>query len=414
MSLKINPMLKRIFLFAWWCSVFSLIQAQNPAKMTIQSGGHTREYLLYTPENQKNNHPAGLIICLHGFNRTMEDFFNNYNIAGIADLLNMIVLAPQALPEQDQEVIKTAKNLKSLGYDIPLDAAWGCGLRVKASLIGITLMNETLNKQVDDAAFIDAMITATLSNYPDLPSNRFIFGTSMGGFMSYQYAMKYGNSLSGLISVCGSMGKAIDYAGNNTRLPICDFHSTTDEVVPYSGSFSSSGIDISISQSKTSVINYWVSNNLATTAPIEEDIHYYPSANGITVKKLTHTHPRWEVIHYRINGAGHSYYFKKEQGDCMDYNEEIYKFIASHTTGTATNLENPEKEPVRLYPNPATDIVYLSVQEGNVTIYDPNGMRVMTRTFQSGNLDISSLKKGMYIIHIESGQSRSTHKLIKL
>jgi hypothetical protein len=65
---------------------------------------------------------------------------------------------------------------------------------------------------------------------------------------------------------------------------------------------------------------------------------HYPSINGITVEKITYPEPDYEVIHYKMNGSTHSYFFSKETGDCMDYKEEAVKFIKSHVSGHQSGI----------------------------------------------------------------------------
>ena len=409
----------KLILILLFCGLIFL-QAQNPRKIEIKIDGLDREYLLYLPSGYNSAKKSGLIVCLHGFNRTMEDFFNTYPIAPVADQLNMVVLAPQALPEQDQNVIKEAETLASYGIDIPLKAAWGCGLRVKATLFGVvTLLNEELNKNVDDVAFIKQIVTATKNQYSINDENCFLFGTSMGGFMSYQYAMYHGNDLAGLISVCGSMGTSIKNITANVNIPICDFHSKTDEVVPYGGVLSyGSGIlkvDVSLCQAKDDVINFWVNNkNRANPKPQEEDVNYYASTNNIKVKKYTYSPltTRSGVIHYQIEGASHDDYLSKDRGDCMDYNEEVIKFIQSHQKNPV-GLEAVVEQGVVAFPNPTSGILRIMGTKANqmIRLVDISGSLKGVLNTQEGvtTIDMTNYTKGIYLLKY-NGKS---HKVIR-
>jgi poly(3-hydroxybutyrate) depolymerase len=385
--------------------------------MNIWSGSYDREYLLYIPESYSEDNPADLIVCLHGFNRTMNDFFNDYNISAIADSLNLIVLAPQALAEKDPDVIKEAEKLKSYGIDIPLNAAWGCGLQVKATLLSfITILDEELNKNVDDVSFIEAIIYETLDKYHINNQNKFIFGTSLGGFMSYQYALNKGDDLSGLISICGSMGTKIKNQEINVKVPICDFHSIDDEVVPYNGSLSLNipGINIILCQEKENVINTWIIKNNALPSPKIEEINHYPSENNYTITKYTYPEALNEVIHYKIRGASHSYYFKKENGDRMDYNEEIYKFITDHTQKNETGTgKKSARSQLEIYPNPVTgQYIHLNIDKGTAAIYELSGKKIFSGSIENGTLYTGFLTKGIYLIRIISSGENLYSKIV--
>jgi poly(3-hydroxybutyrate) depolymerase len=395
-----------------------VLVAENPVRKTILSGGFDREYMVYTPNNPRYEQPSGILVCLHGFNRTMADFSQEYQFSGVADSLNFLILAPQALPEQDQQVIEKAAVLGAFSSDFPsLNSVWACGLGVKAGLmlagIYVPLLDEELNKGVDDCGFIRSIIEEERLEYGLPQENIFVFGTSMGGYMAYQFALNQGDILSGMISVAGSMGLNVKGAENQFKTPVCDFHSLTDEVVPYSGSYEKSGILVSLAQEKQKVVDFWVKNNSAGS-PVVENVQYYPSSNGITVEKITYPDPIYEVIHYKINGAGHSYFFRKESGDCMDHVEETLKFIKAHTTGSQSGIRNIPVSAQHFYPNPAQNIIRFEAEEGRLIVYDLTGKEVFSQYFHAGQSDISSLKQGTYIIRVQTKKYTQTSRLIKL
>ena len=244
------------------------------------------------------------------------------------------------------------------------------------------------------------------------PDNLFILGTSMGGYMAYQFALKKGERLSGIISVAGSMGLSIKGMDYTIKTPVCDFHSVSDEVVPYSGLQENYSGVISLAQAKSNVIDYWAKTNSAGM-PITENVQYYPSTNGISVEKITYPEAINEVIHYKINGAQHSYFFKKESGDCMDFREEIVKFIQSHTSDVSNKIPDVLQQKPSFYPNPVRDFIYFDTMNGTVSVYLISGQNIFSKSFQSGKVDLSSLKPGIYIIRIQSENTIQTHKLIK-
>jgi poly(3-hydroxybutyrate) depolymerase len=397
-----------------FCLAAAGVMAANPVKKQVRSGEFEREYLVYTPENSRSR-PEGLIVCLHGLNSTMEDFFDGYPIYKIADSLNYLIVAPQALPEQSQSLIDKAAMISFItGNKLFLRAVWSCGLKVKAvmNLGNILLLDDELNRQVDDMEFIRLIIRQTLEEFALKSENIFMVGTSMGGYMAYQFALKQPVKLAGMVSIVGSMGLNIQGMGNGMKVPVCDFHSLTDEVVPYTGSTEQPGITVHLAQPKQDVLRYWVQTNGAG-APVTENISYYPSTNGITVEKISYPHPEYEVIHYQINGSNHNYFFRKEAGDCMDYLEEITKFITSHASPRSEGIKLLPEQYLAVYPNPAYSRIYFGVMNGLVSIYDFTGKEMLSAPFSAGQLDISSLKPGTYIICIRSNGTVRTAKLIK-
>ena len=388
----------------------------NPVRKTIWVDGFEREYMVYTPSNPLSEKIAGVLVCLHSFGRLMNEFFEEYNVSPVADDLNMIIVTPQALPEQDPTVNFKAAILGSVSDNqISLNAVWGCGLRVRAvdALFGMVLIDDVLNKDVDDVKFIDLTINEVLSDY-DLPDqNIFVLGTSMGGFMTYQYVLKKGERLSGMIAIAGSMGLDIEGMDYTTKIPVCDFHSITDEIVSYTGSQNEQYlVNISIAKPKSEVIDYWRETN-STGDPFTEQILYYPSTNGITAEKYTYPDPDNEVIHYKIDGAPHNYFFKKDNGDCMDYGEEVSRFVRSHLTGATFNTPVDAGQKPAFYPNPVDDKIYFSMPDGVITIYDMAGRALLTQPFANGQADLSNLKPGIYMIRIKTGNTVLVDKLLR-
>ena len=397
-----------------WLLTAASVRA-NPVRKTIQVDGFKREYLVYTPSLPLAKKAAGVLVCLHSFGRSMNEFFDEYNIAPVADELNMIIVAPQALPEQNLVVNLKAAAIGSVTNNrISLNSVWGCGLRIRAVdlLFGMVLLNEVLNEDVNDVNFIDLMINEVQADY-DLPAeNIFVLGTSMGGYMTYQYALIKGERLSGIVAIAGSMGLDIKGMDSVTKIPVCDFHSVTDEVVPYAGASEQYLTKITLAKPKTEALNYWRETN-RTGNPVTEQIRYYPPTNGITVEKITFPDPVNEVIHYKINGAPHNYFFKKENGDCMDYAEEVTRFIRLHLIGTTHNVWDEKKQRPLFYPNPVDEIIYFTMPDGVFTIYDLAGRTLLTQTIRNGQADLSRLKPGIYVIRIQAGNESHEIKLIK-
>lgn len=79
----------------------------------------------------------------------------------------------------------------------------------------------------------------------------------------------------------------------------------------------------------------------------------------------------------------------------------------------ATSAEQIKLNFISFYPNPATDIIYFtSNDEHTIKVFDLNGKQLITVKNQL-RLDISELKKGMYILEINSGKNILREKLIK-
>lgn len=72
------------------------------------------------------------------------------------------------------------------------------------------------------------------------------------------------------------------------------------------------------------------------------------------------------------------------------------------------------KSSVAVYPNPATDVLYLKgADKANVAVYNAVGQRVLSKAVTNGQLNVSALQKGIYTITIDTNGKPSTTKFIK-
>lgn len=84
---------------------------------------------------------------------------------------------------------------------------------------------------------------------------------------------------------------------------------------------------------------------------------------------------------------------------------------------TTLGINDQEVAAFSLYPNPANDVLHISA-EGNIDtikIYNTLGQLVVTQTVNEATttIDIATLSKGVYLVHIVSGAKESALKFIK-
>jgi hypothetical protein len=94
-------------------------------------------------------------------------------------------------------------------------------------------------------------------------------------------------------------------------------------------------------------------------------------------------------------------------------------FLASFESDLAT-LPNIDQDKIILYPNPANDLVYLSLPQGTgqftISVIDGFGRRTQVPFILSNNkaiLDISHLSQGMYCLYIDIDNKIISKKIIK-
>jgi len=396
--------------------------------------GFDRQYYRYVPESYNAATPSGLIVCLHAFGRTGEDFFTQYSFQQMADSMNIIVLAPNALAEQDAAVVKTmTENVPQF----PLNALWGCGLKMTVTVFDVpfgdqiipswNIVDATFNAGVNDYAFINSIIGATKTSYNISANNIFMIGLSMGGYMAYQYSLYYGETLAGMISVNGTMGNAIQRKYFKKKLPICDFHSVDDEVVPYAGSY---GIvvpykvnadtvmlkaTVAMGNPKSEVITLWVGKNADRVTP--DSLVFDSISNKTTAVKYTYPNLTTgdDYVHFKMTGGTHAYSYSSANGDCLDYNTEFSNFIIKHSTIIPTSLTSAKNIDLQIFQNTAKDFIQVmgirAIQ--SATIIGMDGRQIISFKGLANKVDISSLKPGLYFVKILAEGKTTVKKFIK-
>jgi hypothetical protein len=97
-----------------------------------------------------------------------------------------------------------------------------------------------------------------------------------------------------------------------------------------------------------------------------------------------------------------------------DLDEEAIAAIMMESLTDITNIRNTVMSNVRIYPNPATDLLYIdgSEKELVVNIYNIAGsMLISKKVSNSDVIDISSLTSGIYLLKINDGASSEIRKV---
>jgi hypothetical protein len=89
--------------------------------------------------------------------------------------------------------------------------------------------------------------------------------------------------------------------------------------------------------------------------------------------------------------------------------------IATSALGTTGIKQSNNSGAISIYPNPATDYIYLNDLKSNasIEIFDLSGQSIKHIQNVHGSIDISELEKGMYFLQISSQQKTEILKIIK-
>ena len=167
---------------------------------TLEVGGRTRSYLLHVPPHVTGRVP--LVIALHGGGGTAEGQQKLSQLDPIADREGFIVVYPESV----------TRNWN--------DGRHGNGAR----------------EDVDDVAFVRALIDTLVASYPIDPARVFATGISNGGIMSYRLACELSDKIAAIAPIVGAVSAELAPRCHPARtVSILAMNGTADPVVPWQG-----------------------------------------------------------------------------------------------------------------------------------------------------------------------------------
>jgi plastocyanin len=124
-----------------------------------------------------------------------------------------------------------------------------------------------------------------------------------------------------------------------------------------------------------------------------------------------------------IMQEGYVYSYTFTKATVIDYNCNVHP---GTMFGKITVTDTPKVDPAealdfKIYPNPVKDRIFFQNQMKNddldVTIFDVLGKVVkqerLTRATIRNGVEVSSLKRGIYLVQVDNGNNTFTQKLIK-
>lgn len=230
-------------------------------------GGLDRTYQLHVPANVE--HPAGLVINLHGSGETgaTQASLTNYNAA--ADQHGFAVVYPDGI-----------------------DLSWADGR-------GASIPDRD---GVDDVGFLVALADQLTRDYGIAPGHVFATGMSAGAFMAMRLACQRADVVAAIAPVSGSLGSAVTCAPSR---PVSVFatNGASDPVVPYSGGGMVGRGGPSDIVAPAAMAGRWRDLDHCPAPPVEDavtaEVHRFTAAGCADGT---------EVVFVRVNGGGHEWF----------------------------------------------------------------------------------------------------------
>ncbi len=194
-------------LFLWGPSGYGEFRA-------IGVEGDSREYLLHLPPGLGSQGPAALVVALHPLGGWSHQFARVSQWTTLADQEGFAVVFPDG-----------QGPLRHVGQG--WNAVHCCGYGFE--------------RNVDDVAFLDALLDELLASFPFDPAQVYVVGHSNGAMMAYTYAALRPERLAAIGAVAGaiasgpSLDQMVSTPAASGPVSVAIVHGTRDGVVPFDG-----------------------------------------------------------------------------------------------------------------------------------------------------------------------------------
>ncbi|MBM9549051.1 prolyl oligopeptidase family serine peptidase [Leptospira sp. 201903074] len=272
--------MRNLYLIVFFCLVLSCMGLNrrllpNEKLDFIDIQNNKRTYIVHYPK-QWNGSPIPLLVALHGRFGSGSSMIKQTKLDLLADTKGFIVVFPD-------------------GYK----RSWADGR-------GNTPADEN---QINDIAFIEAMVKRLIAEGSVDPKKVFLVGHSNGGFMAQRMAAEKPGLWKGVLSVAAQISvytlkrKSIL---NSNPVSVGIIAGTDDPLVPYSGGYVRDGGEIlSVDDS----ILRWKEWNLCNDSAVTKTQTYQEDLAEIKIDFLRYEtcaeNTKVELI--RLNGLGHSW-----------------------------------------------------------------------------------------------------------
>lgn len=346
------------------------LKAQINGSFTF--GGQTRTYIIHIPASYQPPQSLPLVFVLHGFTQSAQAIQQATGFDNLSDAENFFVV-----------------------YANGVNNAWNTNSGFPGG------------STADDVGFINALIDTMQANYNIDPGRVYSCGFSAGGFMSHRLACESTNRFAAIASVAGTMSDVAFTGCTPSRaIPVMQIHGTSDAIVSYNGGIGGKGAE--------EVVDLWKSKN---QCPVSATFTALPdtAADNSTVEQYAYTPCSncSEVVLLKVVSGGHQWPGATGLSGLGNLNRdinasiEIWNFFKKFTAAGCTHVEETSPLPVKVFPNPTANILYIETSAPAECILTDLAGRVLGKTqLQAGHnsLPVSQLSPGSYLIS-SGGQS---------
>ena len=264
--------------------------------------GLKRSFLIYVPENIKENAP--LVVAIHGYTSTAKILMGYSGINQIADVEGFMVAYPQGTKDSRDN------NFFNVGYEFHSDS------------------------KVNDVNFIREIVLNLTKEYKLNSKRVFATGMSNGGDMSYLLACTSSDLFTAVAPVAGVMMKdTLENCNPVKKIPIFEIHGTKDSISKFEGDMNNED-KWGAYYDLPSTIEFWVNKHaLNEKETIQLENKNTEDGTTITFERYWSDESQREVWFYIVNDGNHTWpgmtgLFSRTANQDINSAEEIWKFFS--------------------------------------------------------------------------------------
>ena len=273
---------------------------------SISVGGLKRSYVVHVPQRHRGQAPMPVVLALHGatMNGPMMAWFTELNCK--ADEAGFLAVYPNGTGKRSSFFWNSGKC---------------CGSAVK--------------ENVDDVAFIDALLDDLMQAYAVDARRIYATGMSNGGMMVYRLAAELSHRIAAIAPVAGCV--ATEIGSLKRSVSVLHFHGTQDEYVPFEGGKGTKSITGTHFCSVQQSIQAWLKVNGCDDNPTIDVLSKNGDEMAVTRKTYGAGHGGTEVVLVVIEGGGHTWPGKKPPAKILgksalnvSANDLMWEFFEKH------------------------------------------------------------------------------------
>lgn len=262
-------------LLAGCFSRYDFDRGELDKRRKLTHGGLDRRYALFTSDTSG---PRPLVVLLHGGGATLTSFLADPGGAspmaavwlGLANDEAFHLVIPQGVDEH--------------WNDCRTDCETGC------------------REDVDDSAFLRALIEQVSSEIDVDPDRIHVTGESNGGMMTQRMAREHTELLASVGVVIAHMPANNECSDPSGPIPIQFVVGTEDATMPWAGGGVRKAGEM---RSAADTMGFWTALNGCPAAPTTVELDDLDPQDGATVQRQTWTCTEADVVRYRVEGGGH-------------------------------------------------------------------------------------------------------------